>query len=267
MIVMRSGLYRDVRYRAGLTAAAAVLTTLLTVEAAWLPWGWHAANAAWLMLATLIAYGIGYRLGGLDPIIRLFTPADRMRHKVKLRAERAFAQHGLSRTRDRNGVLIFLGRFEAAVASFFVKGEVQENNLVLGQAEGLGGIAQFSATGPTTLFVTPSGRAAISRGFASSTFVTGVGSGSALVDLVGDNVPEVLATQFKTNAGDEARVMTLKEFEAAQARNLNLAEVPTLWRDKLAGRAVVAAAGRECVVLGLWKDDGTGELVMIRREK
>ncbi|MEX5217537.1 MAG: TPM domain-containing protein [Nitrospiraceae bacterium] len=115
MIVMRSGLYRDARYRAGLTAAAAVLATLLTVEAAWLPWGWHAANAAWLMLATLIAYGIGYRLGGLDPIIRLFTSADRMRHKVKLRAERAFAQHDLSRTRDRNGLLIMISLLEHQV--------------------------------------------------------------------------------------------------------------------------------------------------------
>jgi putative membrane protein len=115
MIVVRSGLYRDARYRAGLTAAAAVLTTLLTVEAAWLPWGWHAANAAWLMLATLISYGIGHWLGGLDPIIRLFTSADRMRHKVKLRAERAFAQHNLSRTRDRNGLLIMISLLEHQV--------------------------------------------------------------------------------------------------------------------------------------------------------
>lgn len=129
------------------------------------------------------------------------------------------------------------------------------------------GIVQFSANGPATLFITPSGRAAISRGYTSSTFVTGVGSGSALADLDGDGVPEVLATHFKTSAGDEARVMTLKDFEAAQARNQSLAEVPTLWRDKLAGRAVVAAGGRECVVLGLWKDDGSGELVMFRREK
>jgi putative membrane protein len=115
MIVMRSGLYRDARYRAGLTAAGAVLTTLVTVEAAWLPWGWHAANAAWLLLATLITYGIGHWLARLEPIIRLFTPADRMRHKVKLRAERAFAQHGLSRTRDRNGLLIMISLLEHQV--------------------------------------------------------------------------------------------------------------------------------------------------------
>lgn len=38
-----------------------------------------------------------------------------MRHKVRLRAERAFAQHGLSRTRDRNGVLVMLSLLEHQV--------------------------------------------------------------------------------------------------------------------------------------------------------
>lgn len=128
-------------------------------------------------------------------------------------------------------------------------------------------ISQFSASGPVTMFVTPSGRAAISRGDAASRFVTNVGSGSALTDFDGDNVAEVVATLFKTGNGDEVRVLTLRDFEAAQARNQALQELTPLWQDKLSARAVVAAGGRECVVLGLWKDDGTGELVMIRREK
>ncbi|HJR75719.1 MAG TPA: TPM domain-containing protein [Nitrospiraceae bacterium] len=115
MIVRRSGLYRDARYLAGLTAAAAMLTTLVTVEVAWLPWGWHAANAAWLLLATLIGYGVGHWLGRFAPVIRLFTSTDRMHHKVRLRAERAFAQHSLSRTRDRNGLLIMLSLLEHQV--------------------------------------------------------------------------------------------------------------------------------------------------------
>jgi putative membrane protein len=115
MIVMRSGLYRDARYLAGLAAAAAMLTTLVTVELAWLPWGWHAANAAWLLFGTIIAYGAGHWVGRFGPVIQLFTPLDRMRHKVRLRAERAFAQHSLSRTRDRNGLLIMLSLLEHQV--------------------------------------------------------------------------------------------------------------------------------------------------------
>jgi putative membrane protein len=115
MVVMRSGLYRDVRYRAGMAGAALVLTTLLMVETAWLPWGWHAANAAWLLLATLIGYGLGHWLGRFTSVIRLFTPTDRMHHKVRLRAERAFAQHGLSQTRGRNAVLVMLSLLEHQV--------------------------------------------------------------------------------------------------------------------------------------------------------
>jgi putative membrane protein len=115
MIVAQSGLYREARHRAGLTSAVLVLAILLTVEAAWLPWGWHAANAAWLLLATIAAYGLGTWMGSFAPIIRLFTSTDRMRHKVKLRTERAFASQGIARTRDRTGVLILLSLLERQV--------------------------------------------------------------------------------------------------------------------------------------------------------
>ena len=112
MIVSRSGLYRDAQHRAGLLLALSVLTLLLTFEILWLPWGWHASNAAWLVLATILAYGAGIWLGMCAPIIRLLTPTDRMRHKVRLRAERAFAQHAVSQTRERTGVLIMVSLLE-----------------------------------------------------------------------------------------------------------------------------------------------------------
>jgi len=112
MIVSRSGLYRDARHRSGLILALSTLTLLLTTELLWLPWGWHASNAAWLVLATILAYGIGTWLGTCAPIIRLLTPIDRLRHKVKLRAERAFAQHAVSQTRERTGVLIMVSLLE-----------------------------------------------------------------------------------------------------------------------------------------------------------
>ena len=112
MIVSRSGLYRDAQHRSGLILALSTLAVLLTTEILWLPWGWHASNAAWLILATILAYGAGVWLGSCDPIIRLLTPTDRMRHKVRLRAERAFAQHALSQTRERTGVLIMVSLLE-----------------------------------------------------------------------------------------------------------------------------------------------------------
>jgi putative membrane protein len=112
MLVSRSGLYRDAQHRSGLILALSILTILLTTEILWLPWGWHASNAAWLVLATILAYGAGVGLGTCDPIIRLLTPTDRMRHKVRLRAERAFAQHAVSQTRERTGVLIMVSLLE-----------------------------------------------------------------------------------------------------------------------------------------------------------
>lgn len=115
MIVSRSGLYRDAQHRAGLILALLVLTGLLMLEAAWLPWGWHAANAAWLVLSTVTAYATGAWSGTFAPIVRLVTSQERMRQKVQLRAERAFAQHGISRTRERTGVLLMLSVLERQV--------------------------------------------------------------------------------------------------------------------------------------------------------
>jgi len=115
MIVERSGLYRDAQHRAGLIAALMTLSVLLTGETLWLPWGWHASNAVWLLVAVVLAYAGGTRIGMWSPVIRLVTSHERMRHKVTVRAERAFAQHVVSQTRDRTGVLIMLSMLERQI--------------------------------------------------------------------------------------------------------------------------------------------------------
>jgi putative membrane protein len=115
MLVARSGLYRDAQHWAGLIAALTTLAVLLTIEASWLPWGWHASNAAWLLLAIMLAYVGGSWIGTWPPVIRLLTSPARMRHKVALRAERAFAQHAISQTRERTGVLIMLSILERQI--------------------------------------------------------------------------------------------------------------------------------------------------------
>ena len=115
MVVARSGVYRDARYQAGSLFALVVLTVLLTGNTLWLPWDWHASNAAWLIQAALLAYGFGGWLGTLGPIIRLLTPTERMLEKVRFRAERAFAQHAVSQTRERTGVLIMVSLLERQI--------------------------------------------------------------------------------------------------------------------------------------------------------
>lgn len=112
MIVSRSGLYRDAQHRSGLLLSLAVLTLMLTTEIVWLPWGWHGSNAAWLVLMTIAAYGVGVWLGTLAPCIRFLTPTDRLHHKVQLRAERAFTKHAVSQTREHTGVLILVSLLE-----------------------------------------------------------------------------------------------------------------------------------------------------------
>ena len=115
MLVARSGLYRDAQHRTGLALAFLVLTGLLMGEAIWLPWGWHAANAAWLIVATLSAYAVGAWAGTCDPVIRAVTSTERLHGKVLLRAERAFALHGISQTRERTGVLLMVSLLEREV--------------------------------------------------------------------------------------------------------------------------------------------------------
>lgn len=115
MIVGQSGLYREAHHRAGLLTAAMMLTALLTIDSVWLPWGWHASNAVWLLGAAMAAYACGSWIGRWPPVLRLFTTHERMRHKVQLRAERAFAHHGLARTRERTGLLLMVSWLERQV--------------------------------------------------------------------------------------------------------------------------------------------------------
>ncbi len=58
MIVPASALYREAGYRTGLILALLALALLLTIEIYWLPWGWHAGNAGWLLLAVVASYGL-----------------------------------------------------------------------------------------------------------------------------------------------------------------------------------------------------------------
>lgn len=122
MIVPAAALYREAGYRTGLILALLTLAVLLTSDLFWFPWGWHAGNAGWLMLAVVVAYGIGQWLGTLPSIIRLVTSRERMAYKVKLRAEQAFYQHGLHNTKDRTGILILISLLERRVHVLADKG-------------------------------------------------------------------------------------------------------------------------------------------------
>lgn len=116
------------------------------------------------------------------------------------------------------------------------------------------------------------GNAAIARGNAPTSVVSGVGAGSTLADFDGDGTPEVIVTNARSlGDGDEVRVLSLGAFESVQSRGGNIAEASALWSRKLEGRVVLAAPGDldgdgvDEVVLGSWLTDGSCEFVVIRR--
>ena len=122
MIVPASALYREAGYRTGLILALLALALLLTIEIYWLPWGWHAGNAGWLLLAVVASYGLGQWLGRIPMVIRIVTSRERMAHKVALRAEQAFYKHGLHHTKGHTGILIFVSMLERRVHVLADKG-------------------------------------------------------------------------------------------------------------------------------------------------
>lgn len=115
MIVPASALYREAGYRMGLILALLTLALLLTIERHRLPWGWHAGNAGWLLLAVVVSYGLGQWLGRVPMVVRLVTSRERMAHKVAMRAEQAFYKHGLQHTKGRTGILILVSMLERRV--------------------------------------------------------------------------------------------------------------------------------------------------------
>ena len=122
MIVPASALYREASYRTGFMLALLVLALLLTIEIYWLPWGWHAGNAGWLLLAVVASYGFGQWIGRVPIVIRFVTSRERLAHKVTLRAEQAFYKHGMHSTKDRTGILIFVSLLERRVHVLADKG-------------------------------------------------------------------------------------------------------------------------------------------------
>lgn len=96
---------------AGWRLAAAIAALALLGLAAFRP-----ETPAWaLLLAQAVAALAAHGLARLDPVRRLLIDDDLIERRVRERALRAFAEHGLARTRARTGVLILVAVFEHRV--------------------------------------------------------------------------------------------------------------------------------------------------------
>lgn len=115
MVVPSSARYREVGHIAGLAAALIALTVLLTLEHGWGQYAWQEHHPGWIVLSVVLAYIVGYWAGTLPAFIRFFTTKERMAFKVRRRAELAFYEHGLHKTREGTGILIMASLLERRV--------------------------------------------------------------------------------------------------------------------------------------------------------
>ena len=112
MVVPSSARYRETVHSAGLVASLVVLTALLMLDAGWGSWGWTDHHPGWIVLGVLVGYLVGSWAGSLPWCIRLLTSNERMAFKVRRRAELAFYEHGLHKTREGTGILIMISLLE-----------------------------------------------------------------------------------------------------------------------------------------------------------
>jgi len=115
MVVRSSARYSDARYLSGLSFALLTLTVLLTWELGWGQHVWHLHHPGWIVLGVVLAFAVGYGAGSLPPVIRFFTSNERMAFKVRRRAELAFYERGLHKTREGTGILIMASLLERHV--------------------------------------------------------------------------------------------------------------------------------------------------------
>lgn len=115
MIVPSSGRYSEARYLSGITVALIALIVLSTLDQGWGQYGWQEHHPGWIVLGVMAAYGFAFWAGSLPPCIRFFISKERMAFKVRRRAELAFYEHGLSKTREGTGILIMVSLLERHV--------------------------------------------------------------------------------------------------------------------------------------------------------
>ena len=108
MLVAESDDYREAAMRAALIMAA-VLSTGVAL----------AVNdiTIWLFipLTTILYFPLRALVSHLPALKLAFTPAAHVREAVRLRAVHAFHERGLHRTREENGILIFISLLERKV--------------------------------------------------------------------------------------------------------------------------------------------------------
>jgi putative membrane protein len=104
VVVGKSDPYPEARWRGGLLAVAIVTIAALGADLPLVPWE--------LPLFQLAAGVLGALVATWDPVERLLAGRRALHEAVHARALRAFREHGLQRTEEGTGVLVFASLFE-----------------------------------------------------------------------------------------------------------------------------------------------------------
>ena len=73
---------------------------------------WGGAGVTWITLPTIAGVLLGWAIAGWAPLGRRLVDDEVMDRRVLLRAESAFLEEEVFRTRERTGILILLGLWE-----------------------------------------------------------------------------------------------------------------------------------------------------------
>jgi putative membrane protein len=120
----RSGHYRHTDYLVGFALSFVALLVFLFDS--------HEFEIDWMPLDTLVAFALGTLLSaGLSPLRRFLTSRKLMRESVLKAARAAFVELKIARTSGRNGILVFVSKFERRVE---VVPDIGVDPVVLGPA-------------------------------------------------------------------------------------------------------------------------------------
>lgn len=107
VVAARSDHYADVR---------ALLALVLAVGVAWVVYWLLPTVPSSVIFGGQVLLWLGFwTLGGSGVVIRALVPAARLARAVDAKAKQVFVEHGLTETRDRSGVLIFVSELEHRV--------------------------------------------------------------------------------------------------------------------------------------------------------
>jgi putative membrane protein len=111
MVVPVSGRY-EAAPLLGALLALFVLSGMLVLERE--GWGFNYSPAV-MLVTVVLAYVLGNAIGSFPVILRWLTPDHDMDLQVRRRAEAAFYEHGLHKTREASGILIMISQLEHRV--------------------------------------------------------------------------------------------------------------------------------------------------------